>query len=73
MPELVQILKGIEAEIPEELMLPQDPRERPFYYYNTLTTNTVALDNELIIAIEIPLWDGARELKVIEAMALPVP
>ena len=72
-PELVQILKGIEVEIPEELMLPQDPRERPFYYYTTLTTNTVALDNELIIAIEIPLLDVARKLKIIEAIALPVP
>ena len=72
-PELVQILKGVEVEIPPELMLPQDPRERPFYYYTVLTTNTIALDNELVIAIEIPLLDVARKLKVMEAIALPVP
>ena len=72
-PELVTILKGIEVEIPKELMLPQDPRERPFYYYNILTTNTLALDNELVIALEIPLLDVARKLKVMEAIALPVP
>ena len=67
------ILKGIEVEIPHELMLPQDPRERPFYYYNILTTNTLALDNELVIALEIPLLDVSRKLKVMEAIALPVP
>ena len=72
-PELVTILKGIEVEIPHELMLPQDPRERPFYYYNILTTNTLALDNELVIALEIPLLDVSRKLKVMEAIALPVP
>ena len=72
-PELVQILKGIEVEIPPELMLPQDPRERPFYYYKILTTNTIALENELVIAIEIPLLDVARKLKIMEAIALPVP
>ena len=72
-PELVQILKGIEVEIPPELMLPQDPRERPFYYYKILTTNTIALEDELVIAIEIPLLDVARKLKIMEAIALPVP
>ena len=72
-PELVQILKGIEVEIPPELMLPQDPRERPFYYYKILTTNTMALEDELVIAIEIPLLDVARKLKIMEAIALPVP
>ena len=72
-PELVIILKGIEVEIPHELMLLQDPRERPFYYYNILTTNTLALDNELVIALEIPLLDVSRKLKVMEAIALPVP
>ena len=72
-PELVRILKGVEVEIPPELMLPQDPRERPFYYYTILTTNTIALENELVIAIEIPLLDVARKLKVMEAIALPVP
>ena len=71
-PELVQILKGIEVEIPPELMLPQDPRERPFYYYKILTTNTIALEDELVIAIEIPLLDVARKLKIMEAIALPV-
>ena len=72
-PELVRILKGVEVEIPPELMLPQDPRERPFYYYTMLTTNTIALDNELVIAIKIPLLDVSRKLKVMEAIALPVP
>ena len=72
-PELVTILKGIEVEIPPELMLPQDPRERPFYYYTTLTTTTMALDNELVIALEIPLLDVSRSLRVMEAIALPVP
>ena len=72
-PELVQILKGIEVEIPPELMLPQDPRERPFYYYKILTTNTIALEDELVIAIEIPLLDVSRKLKIMEAIALPVP
>ena len=72
-PELVQILKGIEVEIPPELMLPQDLRERPFYYYKILTTNTIALEDELVIAIEIPLLDVARKLKIMEAIALPVP
>ena len=72
-PELVQILKGIEVEIPPELMLPQDPRERPFYYYKILTTNTIALEDELVIAIEIPLLDVARKLRIMEAIALPVP
>ena len=71
--ELVQILKGVEVEIPPELMLPQDPRERPFYYYTALRTNTVALENELVIAITIPLLDVARKFKVMEAIALPVP
>ena len=54
-------------------MLPQDPRERPFYYYKILTTNTIALEDELVIAIEIPLLDVARKLKIMEAIALPVP
>ena len=72
-PELIQILKGIEAEIPPVLMLPQDPREKPYYFYTVLTTSTIALDNELIIAVEVPLLDVARELKVMEAIVLPVP
>ena len=62
-PELVQILKGIQVEIPPELMLPQDPRERPFYYYKILTTNTIALEEELVIAIEIPLFGCSTKIE----------
>ena len=72
-PELIQILKSIQVEIPPALMLPQDPREKPYYYYTVLKTSTIALGNELVIALEIPLLDVARELKVMEAIALPVP
>ena len=72
-PELVTILKGIEVEIPKALMLPQDPRDKPFYYYTILTTDTIALENELVIMIEIPLLDVARKFRIMEAIALPVP
>ena len=71
--ELIKILKSIEVEIPPELMLPQDPRERPFYYYTILQTNTLALENQLVITIDIPLLDVARKFRVKEAIALPVP
>ena len=72
-PELVQILKGVELELPPGLMLPQDPRDRPFFYYKVLTTSTVALDDVLLIGIEVPLLDVSRKLKVMETIALPVP
>lgn len=72
-PELVRILKGVELELPNSLMLPQDPRERPFFYYTALTTSTIALEDVLLIGIEVPLLDVSRKLKVMEAIALPVP
>ena len=72
-PELVEILKSIEVEIPPELMLPQDPREKPFYYYTVLTTNTLVLEDKLVITIDIPLLDVSRKLRIKEAITLPVP
>lgn len=72
-PDLVKVLKNIEVEIPPALMLPQDPRERPFYYYTVLSTNTLALDDKLIITVEIPLLDVSRKLNLKEAITLPVP
>ena len=72
-PELVKILKSIEVELPPQLMLPRDPRETPWYYYNILTTSTIALQNQLVITVEIPLLDVTQRFSIKEAISLPVP
>ena len=72
-PELVKILKSIEVELPPQLMLPRDPRETPWYYCTILKTSTVALENQLVITVEIPLSDVAQKFHIKEAISLPVP
>ena len=72
-PELVRILKGVHLELPTGLMLPLDPRDRPFFYYTALVTSTIALEDVLLIGIEVPLLDVTRKFKVMEAITLPVP
>ena len=69
-PELVKILKSIKVELPPQLMLPRDPRETPWYYYNILKTSTIALTNRLVVTIEIPLLDVAQKFHVKEAINL---
>ena len=63
-PDLVKILKSAEVKLPPQLMLPRDPRERPWYYYTILETNTIALENRLVIAIEIPLLDVMQKFHI---------
>ena len=72
-PELVRILKSIDVHLPQQLMLPRDPRSKPWYYYTILKTSTIALENQLIVAVEIPLLDVTSKFHVKEAISLPVP
>ena len=72
-PELVRILKSIEVELPPQLILPRDPRAKPWYYYTILKTSTMALERQLVITVEIPLLDVTQKFHVKEAISLPVP
>ena len=59
--------------LPKQLMLPKNPREKPWFYYTILKTNTIALESKLVVTLEIPLLDVARKFSVKEAISLPVP
>ena len=71
--DLKEILIAIDDEIPDHLMLPHDPHEKPWYYYTILSSTTIAFDDKMVITVNIPLLDASRAFTVVEAINLPVP
>ena len=68
-----EILIAIDDEIPDHVMLPHDPHEKPWYYCTIMSSTTIAFDDKMVITVNIPLLDASRAFTVVEAINLPVP
>ena len=71
--ELQSLLIQIKTKLPSSLKLPENPETNIWYFYGTLTCNTILENDKIIVMINIPLLDYNGEFDVFQAHSIPVP
>lgn len=70
---LRQLLSEIANQLPPNLKLPFDPNTDLWSYYRILPCTTLVGDENLIIALTVPLLDTNKRFEVFKIHNLPVP
>ena len=70
--DLKELLIEVESKLPNSFDLPRNPRKHIWYFNKTLTSITYLEDNEIRIALKIPLINTKEEYEVYHIYNLPL-
>jgi hypothetical protein len=70
---LRDLLLDIKTQLPSRLSLPGDPVNDLWYFYRSLTCNTILEDNMILVVIVVPLLDSNGKFEIYKIHNLPIP
>ena len=70
---MLEALLHIEENLPDQLRLPESPKESLWFYYSSTTCYSIFHDLKIMTTCKLPLVDRNEVFELYEAMDLPIP